>query len=226
MGNRNIKSAEMKSREYALQLPSYESMGFKEKWKKAFPYHPLLDMCQIHIELEYQDFQIFRVDKRVPNFEELKRIWWRKRFRDFLRKEFRKNDRIIPKFVPPEEEFLKTLDPNYRLNWNLYKTKVLLIESKRDRFGVKKYDFEYHLRKDWILKKKYQFLMRMTGLREEPFWRQRTRRDCLDYYQKLIVWCSHWECWTIRIKYLPLLPYMYFKFWFYDYFHPELLWVH
>jgi hypothetical protein len=48
-----------------------------------------------------------------------------------------------------------------------HKNRNILLGSRRDRFGKTK--FERNLQNSWIQNKKYEFLQRELGLREEPF---------------------------------------------------------
>lgn len=65
--------------------------------------------------------------------------------------------------------------------WLKYKAIAVLRESKRRRFGKSKNDFAHFLQYKWMADKKYEFVMRLTGLREEPFWRRYMRSKSLYY---------------------------------------------
>jgi hypothetical protein len=43
-----------------------KNVGPAEKRSRG---HPLTDMIEIHLELCYQEYQLWRLDKRLPNFE-------------------------------------------------------------------------------------------------------------------------------------------------------------
>jgi hypothetical protein len=215
----------MKSYSLTSELPSMASMGLKVKLEKSYPFHPMVDMYERHLEILFLDYKLFHLDKRVPNYEEIVKKWWHKRFLLFIRKEFNLDHRPVPQPIFSEDEFFERY-PDMRQKWDIQKARHILLESKRDRFGKIKNDFEHHLQYQWIKDKKYEYMMRKIGLREEPYWRRRTRRKCTDKYANAILWCWHWKCWTIRIKYLPLIPYYWVRFKLYDKLHPELMDIH
>ncbi len=144
-----------------------------------------------------------------------------------MRKEFKLLHILLPYKVPyDEKKFLLENAPQLWPRLKAQKSKHILMESRRDRFGKTKFDFECYLQKSWIQNKKYEFMQRELGLREEPYWRRKTRRTITDRYAKVIVGSSHWDCCKIRIKYFPVILYHWFRFKLYDWTHPELLDIH
>ncbi len=134
-----------------------------------------------------------------------------------MRKEFKLLHILLPYKVPyDEKKFLLENAPQLWPRLKAQKSKHILMESRRDRFGKTKFDFECYLQKSWIQNKKYEFMQRELGLREEPYWRRKTRRTITDRYAKVIIVCSHWDCCKIRIKYLPVILYHWFRCKLYD----------
>ncbi len=70
------------------ELPSMKFMGSEVKVRRAFPYHPMQDLYECHLEKAFTDYKKFALDKRIPSLEDIQRRYWRKRLILFLRKKY------------------------------------------------------------------------------------------------------------------------------------------
>lgn len=167
----------------AKELPSMASMGFYEKCAESFPYHPAMEIMITHFESKFEEYIDTRLVKVLPHFEEIKKRWWRRKFVYFIRSEYRKLNKVMPQILKQEDDYFENEDIyGLKPKWQLYKIKVILKESKRDRFGNTQNDFEIHLQKEWFKKIKYKYMMRELGLRQEPFWRHYKRAKTIAKY--------------------------------------------
>ena len=91
----------------------------------------------------------------------------------------RKQGIPVPQIFRKEEDFFKN-NPQLWDKWQEQKTKHIMLETKRHRFGKRDLDFAHFLQYKWMADKKYEYFQRYTGLREEPYWRRYTRKKCLN----------------------------------------------
>ena len=70
------------------ELPSIESMGYDVKIVRAFPYHPMPELYLCHLKIEFEEYKVWALDKRLPSPEEVTRRFWRKRLLVFLKREY------------------------------------------------------------------------------------------------------------------------------------------
>ena len=185
------------------EIPSFSSLGFDKQLSYAWPYHPASKLLEIHMERHFLDYKQSVLDVRLPNHEVMKKRWWKSKFRAFIRKELRGLQRSHYVFMPTEEKFFEDF-PHLRSKWELHRTKIVLRESRNDRFGHRRSDFTQHLRLEWLVDKKYEFMMRWLGLRTLPATRRETRKKYLSYYSDSMLYCHHPWCWWERVK-SPLL---------------------
>jgi hypothetical protein len=119
-----------------------ESMGFYKKLEYSFPYHPMGDVFLMHLELKFLCYKIYKLDKRVPDYETCIKRFWRKKHLHFVRKEFKLLHILLSYKVPYDEKrFLLENAPQLWPRLKAQKSKHILLESRRDRFGKTKFDF-------------------------------------------------------------------------------------
>ncbi len=221
-------------RNLRYELPSMESLGFRQKAMFSYPFlrtilgRPAISLLLVHFEEHFPQYMVWRLEKFMPHFEDIVKRWWRRKFIYFIRREYRLKDETVPKPLKDEEEYFGSDDDRFdlRAKWNLHKTRILLLESRRDRFGKNVHDFETHLQKEWFRNHKYKYMVRELGLREEPFWRAIKKSKTFRNLRHTLWHCWHWNCWKVRIKLLPLVPFMWTYFKLYGMTHPELMEIH
>ena len=70
------------------ELPSIESMGYDVKIAHAFPYHPMPELYLCHLKIEFEEYKVWALEKKLPSLEEVQSRYWRKRLLVFLKREY------------------------------------------------------------------------------------------------------------------------------------------
>jgi len=207
------------------ELPSFRSMGFREKCANSWPYHPLVNLFETHLEMQFSEYKRTKLDIIEPQPQQFRKKWWRQRFRDFANREIKLRSIVRPNHLPPEKEFFR-LYPDLLPLWKTQRLKLILLEAKRDRFGRTRNDFDIHLQLQWMSRRKYEYMMRELERREEPAFRKRRRIVCFNKYSNLLLVCKHWKCWKIRIPYILLIPFMWIGLQLYGFCNKDLWDIH